>query len=107
MSERLRGNANDQRTMTYQDAGTWFTTPNQCQGNFNFTLRQWNQPSTAVSPGPKAWAGVRWSDGGMGFGGLTTNAPPNSVSCAWNAQIGRASCREAGKNPDVGRYGRR
>ena len=22
--------------------------------------------------------------GGMGFGGLTTNAPPNSVSCAWN-----------------------
>ena len=24
-------------------------------------------------------------DGGMGFGGLTTNAPPNSVSCAWQA----------------------
>ena len=24
-------------------------------------------------------------DGGMGFGGLTTNAPPNSVSCAWNS----------------------
>jgi prepilin-type processing-associated H-X9-DG protein len=21
----------------------------------------------------------------MGFGGLTTNAPPNSVSCAWNS----------------------
>jgi prepilin-type N-terminal cleavage/methylation domain-containing protein/prepilin-type processing-associated H-X9-DG protein len=85
MSERIRGNAGDQRSMTYQNAGNWFTTPNQCLQNFNFTTRQWVPNSTSATPGPRAWAGVRWSDGGMGFAGLTTNAPPNSVSCAWQA----------------------
>jgi prepilin-type processing-associated H-X9-DG protein len=85
MSERLSGNTGNQRTMTYQNAGNWFTTPNQCLANYNFTTKQWNPPATNVTPGPRAWAGVRWPDGGMGFGGLTTNAPPNSVSCAWQA----------------------
>ncbi len=85
MSERLRGDTGNQRTMTYQAAGNWFTTPNQCVANFDFSTQQWNPPSTSATPGPRAWAGVRWSDGGMGFTGLTTNAPPNSVSCAWNA----------------------
>ena len=85
MSERLRGNTGVQRTMTFQNAGNWFTTPNQCLANFNFALKQWNPPTTNTTPGPRAWAGLRWPDGGMGFGGLTTNAPPNSVSCAWNA----------------------
>src|SRR5437763_1071790 len=26
-----------------------------------------------------------WPDGGPGYAGLTTNAPPNTPSCAWNA----------------------
>jgi prepilin-type N-terminal cleavage/methylation domain-containing protein/prepilin-type processing-associated H-X9-DG protein len=79
MAERIRGNAQIQRTLTGHNAGTWFTTPNQCLALYNTTTRTWS----GVSLG--AWAGVRWPDGGMGFGGLTTNASPNSVSCAWNA----------------------
>jgi prepilin-type N-terminal cleavage/methylation domain-containing protein/prepilin-type processing-associated H-X9-DG protein len=79
MSERLRGNGNIARTRTYHQAGGWFTTPNQCLSKFNFSTKQW------VAGSLGNWAGVRWSDGGMGFGGLTTNAPPNTVSCAWNA----------------------
>jgi prepilin-type N-terminal cleavage/methylation domain-containing protein/prepilin-type processing-associated H-X9-DG protein len=85
MSERLRGTTSDQRTMTFQNAGAWFTTPNQCLANFDRANNRWNPSATNATPGPRAWAGVRWPDGGMGFGGLTTNAPPNSVSCAWNA----------------------
>lgn len=85
ISERLRGDTGDQRTLTYQNAGQWFSTPNQCTQNFNFSTRTWNPSSTSATPGPRSWSGVRWSDGGMGFTGLTTNAPPNSVSCAWNA----------------------
>jgi prepilin-type N-terminal cleavage/methylation domain-containing protein/prepilin-type processing-associated H-X9-DG protein len=79
MAERLRGNGNNARTRTYHQAGAWFTTPNQCLSLFNFSTKQWAAGSLGN------WAGVRWPDGGMGFGGLTTNAPPNSVSCAWNA----------------------
>ena len=85
MAERLRGNGTIQRSMTYQAASAWFTTPNQCLSNYNTATRQWAVTDTAATPGPRAWAGVRWPDGGMGFGGLTTNAPPNSVSCAHNA----------------------
>jgi prepilin-type N-terminal cleavage/methylation domain-containing protein/prepilin-type processing-associated H-X9-DG protein len=85
MSERLRGNTGIARTMTYQNAGDWFTTPNQCLSLFNNATKQWTSGTTSTTPGPRAWAGVRWPDGGMGFGGLTTNAPPNSVSCAWQA----------------------
>ncbi len=85
MAERLRGNGTIQKTLTYQATGDWFTTPNQCLSNYNTTTRQWAVTDTAATPGPRAWAGVRWPDGGMGFGGLTTNAPPNSVSCAWQA----------------------
>jgi prepilin-type N-terminal cleavage/methylation domain-containing protein/prepilin-type processing-associated H-X9-DG protein len=79
MSERIRGNSQRARTRTYHQAGAWFTTPNQCLSLFNNTTQTWAAGSLGT------WAGVRWPDGGMGFGGLTTNAPPNSVSCAWNA----------------------
>jgi prepilin-type N-terminal cleavage/methylation domain-containing protein/prepilin-type processing-associated H-X9-DG protein len=79
MAERIRGDAQVPRTMTLQQAGAWFTTPAQCLTNYNASTQTW--AVTTVS----AWAGVRWPDGGMGFGGLTTNAPPNSVSCAHNA----------------------
>ncbi len=79
MAERIRGNAQIQRTLTGYNAGTWFTTPNQCLSLYNTTTRTWSGVTLGT------WAGVRWPDGGMGFGGLTTNAPPNSVSCAWNA----------------------
>jgi prepilin-type N-terminal cleavage/methylation domain-containing protein/prepilin-type processing-associated H-X9-DG protein len=80
MAERMRGNAQQHRTLTYSLGGTWFTTPNQCLSLFNTTTRQWNTGYARLG----AWAGVRWPDGGMGFGGLTTNAPPNTYSCAWN-----------------------
>jgi prepilin-type N-terminal cleavage/methylation domain-containing protein/prepilin-type processing-associated H-X9-DG protein len=80
MSERKRGDSNQQETRTYVRAGGWFTTPNQCLSLFNTTTRTWSTGYTTLG----AWAGTRWPDGGMGFGGLTTNAPPNSVSCAWN-----------------------
>ncbi len=79
MAERIRGNNNIARSRTARVAGSWFTTPNQCLSLFNKSTNTW-QTGTTVS----SWAGVRWPDGGMGFGGLTTNAPPNSVSCAWN-----------------------
>jgi prepilin-type N-terminal cleavage/methylation domain-containing protein/prepilin-type processing-associated H-X9-DG protein len=79
MSERLRGNSQRARTRTRHAGGAWFTTPNQCLALFNTQTQQWSSGNLGN------WAGVRWSDGGMGFGGLTTNAPPNSVSCAWNA----------------------
>jgi prepilin-type N-terminal cleavage/methylation domain-containing protein len=78
-SERIRGNAQDRATLTTHQAGSWFTTPNGCLSLYNTTTKTWSGGTQA------AWAGVRWPDGGMGFGGLTTNAPPNSVSCAWNA----------------------
>jgi prepilin-type N-terminal cleavage/methylation domain-containing protein/prepilin-type processing-associated H-X9-DG protein len=80
MSERIRGNGNIPRSRTAHQAGAWFTTPNQCLSLYNFSTQQWSAGPTIAN-----WAGVRWPDGGMGFGGLTTNAPPNSVSCAWNA----------------------
>jgi len=80
MSERLRGTSNDAKTVTYTAAGAWFTTPNQCLSLFNKTTKTWSTGYTRLM----AIAGTRWPDGGMGFGGLTTNAPPNSVSCAWN-----------------------
>ena len=85
LAERVRGDSSKQRTMTYQGEGDWFTTPNQCLARFDSSTQQWNPPSTSDSPGPRAWAGARWSDGGMGFTGLTTSAPPNSLSCAWQA----------------------
>ena len=78
-SERRRGQSSIAKTRTYHQAGSWFNTPQQCLSLFNNTTQTW----TAGSLGN--WAGVRWPDGGMGFAGLTTNAPPNSVSCAWNS----------------------
>ncbi len=77
MSERIRGGS-QQITRTAQQGSSWFTTPNGCLSNFNHSTKTWSVSASA-------WAGVRWPDGGMGFGGLTTNAPPNSVSCAWNS----------------------
>lgn len=79
MGERMRGQSTIQRTQTAHNGGGWFTTPNQCLSTFNMTTRTW------ISGTLGTWSGVRWADGGMGFGGLTTNAPPNSVSCAWNS----------------------
>ncbi len=79
MAERIRANGNVAATRTAHQGGGWFTTPNQCLSLYNRTTRTW----TVTTLGN--WAGVRWPDGGMGFGGLTTNAPPNSVSCAWNS----------------------
>lgn len=80
MGERLRGDANVQITRTLAQPGGWFTTPQQCLSQFNFSTRQWNGTPANIGP----WSGIRWPDGGMGFGGFTTNAPPNSPSCAWN-----------------------
>jgi len=80
MSERIRANAAIPRSRTMTQGGGWFTTPMQCLTNFNAATNNWTG-----SPALGNWAGVRWPDGGMGFGGLTTNAPPNSVSCAWNS----------------------
>jgi prepilin-type N-terminal cleavage/methylation domain-containing protein/prepilin-type processing-associated H-X9-DG protein len=79
MGERARGQASVGKSLTGHNAGVWFTTPNQCLSTFNNATRTWSTSATG------AWAGARWPDGGMGFGGLTTNAPPNSVSCAHNA----------------------
>jgi len=79
-SERRRGNSVEHFTQTAMQGGSWFTTPNACLGFYNKSTKTW---SASVTRG--AWAGVRWPDGGMGFGGMTTNAPPNSVSCAWNS----------------------
>lgn len=81
MAERRRGDGNMPITLTIHRAGGWFTTPQQCLSEFDFTTKNWR--NTADARG--AWSGVRWPDGGMGFGGLTTNAPPNSPSCAWNS----------------------
>ncbi len=78
VSERRRGNSSVRETQTGQQSGEWFTTPNGCLSQYNRTTKTW-----AITA--STWSGVRWPDGGMGFGGLTTNAPPNSVSCAWNA----------------------
>lgn len=80
MSERITADGNRAKTRTGHQAGAWFTTPAQCISLFNTTTNTWD---SSLSLGN--WSGVRWGDGGMGFAGLTTNAPPNSVSCAWNA----------------------
>lgn len=80
MSERIRADASQPITRTAHQGGAWFTTPHQCLALFDRTTKTWTG-----SPALGNWAGVRWPDGGMGFGGLTTNAPPNSVSCAWNS----------------------
>jgi prepilin-type N-terminal cleavage/methylation domain-containing protein len=77
MSERRRPLSGDNATFTGHNGGGWFTTPDGCTSKF--LDHTW---TGAASGG---WAGVRWPDGGMGFGGLTTNAPPNSVSCAYNS----------------------
>jgi prepilin-type N-terminal cleavage/methylation domain-containing protein len=80
MSERVRANGAIPRTRTMHQAGGWFTTPAQCLTNFDTAANNWTG-----APALGNWAGVRWPDGGMGFGGLTTNAPPNTVSCAYNS----------------------
>lgn len=78
-SERRRPDSQVPATLTRREAGAWFSTPNQCLSLFDRNTQTWATGSVV-----SGWAGVRWPDGGMGFGGLTTNAPPNSVSCAWN-----------------------
>jgi prepilin-type N-terminal cleavage/methylation domain-containing protein len=80
MSERRRGDGQVPDTRTRHDAGAWFNTPNACLSLFDRSTRNWLAGGSYGN-----WAGVRWPDGGMGFAGFTTNAPPNSVSCAHNA----------------------
>ena len=79
MSERRRPLGGRNETMTGHNGGGWFTTPDACTSKFDRASNTW----TGAALG--GWAGVRWPDGGMGFAGLTTNAPPNSVACAWNS----------------------
>ncbi|MFM8890315.1 MAG: DUF1559 domain-containing protein [Planctomycetia bacterium] len=79
MSERRRPAAGEAITNTGHNGGSWFTTPSACMTKFDYATNTWTGATGA------GWAGVRWPDGGMGFGGLTTSAPPNSVSCAWNS----------------------
>ncbi len=77
ISERRKGSSLAV-TRTAQQSGEWFTTPNGCLSQYNASTKTW-----AITA--SEWAGRRWPDGGMGFTGITTNAPPNSVSCAWNS----------------------
>jgi len=79
MSERRRPLAGRPETNTGHNGGGWFTTPNACLSRFDSATLTWSGAAQA------GWAGVRWPDGGMGFAGFTTNAPPNSVACAWNS----------------------
>ncbi len=79
MSERRRPLAGRSETYTGHNGGGWFTTPDACTSKFDAATNAWTGAAQA------GWAGVRWPDGGMGFAGLTTNARPNSVSCAWNS----------------------
>jgi hypothetical protein len=79
MAERRRPLGGRNETMTGHNGGGWFTTPDACTSKFDRASNTWTGAT------PAGWAGVRWPDGGMGFAGLTTNAPPNSVACAWNS----------------------
>jgi prepilin-type N-terminal cleavage/methylation domain-containing protein len=81
MSERLRGDAQTPRTQVFTfTANNAYTTPVGCTSLFNTSTQTW-----ATGAGtPQNYAGIRWPDGGMGFAGMTTHSPPNSVSCAWN-----------------------
>lgn len=81
--ERIRGRGDYSLADTYTDNGSWFTTPQQCLSQFNFSTQQFNI-TTSGPPGVRGWAGARWPDGGMGFGGLTTSTGPNTPSCALN-----------------------
>ena len=83
LGERLRGRGDGSVADTYANIGSWFTTPQQCLNTFDFTTRRYNTVGGST-PGTRAWAGVRWPDGGMGFSGLTTSTGPNTPSCAYN-----------------------
>ena len=101
LSERRRGNTGVKVTLTARQSGEWFTTPNGCLSQYNASTKTW-----AVNA--VAHAGLRWPDGGTAFHGMTTNAPPNSVSCTWNdhdAQPGLyppSSFHPAGVNAAMG-----
>ena len=87
MSERKRAVGGLDFSMTAYAGGNWFTSPNQCRATYDFTAGQF--PASQAAGG---WSGVRWCDGGSGFSGVTTAAPPNSSpSCAflsWDAGSG-------------------
>jgi prepilin-type N-terminal cleavage/methylation domain-containing protein len=92
MAERRRAISGSGRdmSMTYIQAGNWFTTPNQCRATFDFSR---NSFPTAVPQGDlTTWSGVRWHDGGSAFTGISTNAAPNSSpACCyvrWDAGSG-------------------
>jgi prepilin-type N-terminal cleavage/methylation domain-containing protein len=91
LSERRRGVANSRDiSMTYLQAGSWFTTPNQCRATFDFASRSF--PASVPAADIQPWSGMRWHDGGSGFSGISTNAGPNSspacVYVRWDAGAG-------------------
>jgi prepilin-type N-terminal cleavage/methylation domain-containing protein/prepilin-type processing-associated H-X9-DG protein len=79
-SERRIASGQNDLTATSHNAGSWFTTPEQCRATFDFATKRYISGTVATN-----WAGRRWPDGGMGFSGLTTSVGPNNPSCAWNA----------------------
>jgi len=84
MAERRRASSGSARdmTMTYIQAGNWFTTPNQCRASFDFANRTF--PASVAQGDLQPWSGSRWHDGGSGFSGISTNAAPNSSpACCW------------------------
>lgn len=91
LSERRRGVAGSRDiSMTYLQAGSWFTTPNQCRATFDFASRSF--PASVPAADIQPWSGSRWHDGGSGFSGISTNAGPNSspacVYVRWDAGSG-------------------
>jgi prepilin-type N-terminal cleavage/methylation domain-containing protein len=71
MAERRRALSGSGRdmSMTYIQAGNWFTTPNQCRASFDFTINAF--PASVVQGDLTTWSGVRWHDGGSAFTGIS------------------------------------
>jgi len=79
MSERIRGDTQTPRSLTYSIAGT-LTTPASCTVSYDSSTQTWASGGT-----PQSWSGNRWADGGTCYAAFSTNAPPNSVQCAFNS----------------------
>ena len=92
MAERRRAISGSGRdmSMTYIQAGNWFTTPNQCRASFDFSINAF--PASVAQGDLTTLSGVRWHYGGSGFTGISTNAAPNSSpACCyarWDAGSG-------------------
>ncbi len=59
-------------------ANTTYTIPTQCSTNFNTSTKQYTIPGGGVV---RTLSGLRWADGGAGYGSFNTILPPNSPSC--------------------------